>query len=309
MGISIFYVVCTILITLLLLITAKGIQTIPLTSIAVSLLSGFFWIALTLVSYAFVIGRPSMYYWLIVVPGILVVLTGLFSIGSLVGAILLVIFLLAARRAVHREMEGRIEFRTVTVFYHGTKFVTMGILMMALGLSVLPVKDYIEQGALNLPEQSMALFMRPLTPFIRGYIEGYSEEKSVNDLVDIYASRQAERMGIPPRVIPQQQKNQLLLDISDRFGVSLRGNETVPAVVAQVVNKRIGAIAAQSSVLVVGMLVIVALFLVRAIVPFLVWPSLIFVGLLMLIARVSELVTVKDVSVKAQRLFLDEEKQ
>ncbi|MEX2054786.1 MAG: hypothetical protein WD972_01265 [Candidatus Andersenbacteria bacterium] len=240
---------------------------------------------------------------LIVVPAVVAILLSRFDTVAIGGGVLLGIFLLLAQRTFVREVQNRIYYRTTHVFTAGLKMVILGVIVVltALVLPTLTSPDATQQ--FDVQERHIEPLLRPLEPVLQRYIPGYTKEATIDEIVKKQVDAQQEQL--PPGVeIPPDQVRQSRQELAKRLNVSLNGRETVTTVVTRMLNRQVRQLSTTSPLLIPIILVAVVFLTLRALVPFIVWPVLGLVGLILYFARGIGLVYVSRTEATIERLQL-----
>lgn len=287
------------LVTYIILLPAATQSWVFIIVLAVVLLA---WLALMVLALA-LCRRALSVTALTLVPGAIGIIISNFSPVVAGGALLLAIFTLMSARTIVREEQNRLYYRTNHFFAGATRLLTLGLLIMLTSLAWPQLSDSVRNTRFVISERQVAPFMRPIEPLIRDFFPGYSATASIDELID--ASLAEEKKKLPPgTVIDPLQEQQIRSDLKTRLGQGLTGNEGLAAVVAGRINRQINDMATQNPVQASLILAVLAFLTLRALLPFIVWPALAAVALLVKLAVRGRLVRVATEQVMMERLRL-----
>lgn len=268
----------------------------------VLLLIVLFWQAVLMVSLALA-RRPGVLAWLCLAPPLIVILVGRMTGVAIGGAALLALFSLLAARTLVRDEANRVMYRTADLFLHATRLLTMGTLIALTSLAWPVLTDSIKSTRFVISEQQVAPFLKPIEPIIQDFFPGYTAGASIDDLLD--ASLAEEKAKLPPGVIIDPvQEQQMREDIKRRFGKEITGQEGLAAVAAGKINEQINSLATQNPVQASLLLIVLVFLTLRALLPFIVWPTLFFTAGIVKLAVLTKLAELKSETVTQERLRL-----
>lgn len=299
-GITLFAVLVTAVVFTVLAIALPLLHRWPL---AVSLaMLVIIWLALMLV--VLTLGRRVLTTAVLcLVPGILLVLLSRLNPVVIGGAVLLSIFTLLASRTLIREEQNRLYYRTTHLFGGAARLLTLGTLIAVTSLAWPVLEDSVKNARFEISERQVAPLLKPIEPIIGDFFPGYSSGASIDELID--ASVAEEKKNLPPGAsIDPAQEARIRQDIKDRLGENITGREGLAAVVAGKINRQINTMATQNPVQASLILAILAFLTLRALLPFIVWPTLILVAALVQLVIHSQLGRIETQEVVMERLRL-----
>ncbi len=301
-GIVSFVGLYTVLFFLLVAVLINDHQQwVSLTGMLVGL-AGLGWVALMGTAMAFLFQRPNINIVLIAIPCVAVIFIGLFSLESLIGAALLAVFLLVAKRALTRDIESRVQFRVNSVFYWPTKIIIVGLIVSVITLTLPELRARLTAGELSLPLKTVEAVIEPVTPLISRLIPDYHAAATVDDIINAQLARQSGSVAPPPN-LSQEQREVLRAQLAQQLGVELSGNETLARLLAVQANQYVQQLANQPGLVVLALLV-AAFLALRAIVPPLAWLVLSIAALLVYVSERVGLISLLKTQVTVERLSL-----
>jgi hypothetical protein len=123
------------------------------------------WVALMALSFALV-GSPGAAV-LILIPPVLLGAVGKLNGGAIVAALLMAAILATARWRIRDQINDRLYYQTVPIFYGGVRWLTFGFMVAAAGLVVASVTAGLEHSVITIPESSVRLVLNPLEVMMR----------------------------------------------------------------------------------------------------------------------------------------------
>lgn len=247
--------------------------------------------------------RKAITAGLCVVPALIVVVISRFSPVAAGGALLLVVFSLLAARTLVRDEANRLYYRTTDFFTNAARLLALGVLITLTSLAWPILTDSIKNTRFTISERQVAPFLKPIEPVIQDFFPGYTATASIDDLIN--ASLAEEKKNLPPgAVIDPVQEERMRQDVKRRLGGNITGNEGLAAVVAGKINRQINAMTSQNPLQASILLAVLAFLTLRALLPFVVWPTLVLVALLMKLAVALKLAQVRTENVTLERLRL-----
>jgi len=303
LGVVTFTTLYTILFFLVmrLLFVSGGIWSIGFNTTV--LVGGIIWAAIMASSIGFVVNRLGVNIALIGLPAFtLLTISGL-SLGSALGSLLLAGIIALAQHLIHQEMNSRVKFTVRVIFRSGTRLLLLGLVIALITLAQPLFNDSSKTSSILVKEQYIAAAIRPLAPLISRYIPGYTNETTVDQIINTQLASQAQNLP-PGFVLPPDQRDQARAELSRQFGTELTGQETLPGIVTTFINRYIQGIAGQSSLAVAIATVAVTLIIFRLLVPFLVWPAIGLIVIIVDVAKRISLVSLIKNQVTVDRLHL-----
>ena len=239
---------------------------------------------------------------LLVIPAMTVAVLGL-HVSSVLGGLLLLLAAWMGSRSLREEIGNRLQYRVWPMYGPGVRLLLLASLLGVIGLAYVPLLGAVNRGGLRLSPAYVSLFLKPLEPLLTSTIPGYKSDQSVNDFIN--AQLQQEQSQLPPgTTVPSQEQAVLRTQLSQRFGQSLTGAESVSSIIAGKVNQYVDS-TVRSYPQLVTLIVLVSLALtIRFLLPFLAWPTLGVIALLMWFGRQVGLFTLTEEQRTIQRLTL-----
>lgn len=283
-----------------LLLRGQAVSTVFGIVVAVA---GLLWVAVIAAALAFASRRLGVSMALAIIPAVVVILVGRVSIEAIIGGILLAAFILIGRSVVAKDMENRLKFAVRPIFWSGSRVLLFGLLVAIITLALPIVTTNIRGGEVGISRAYTDTLLRPAAPLIEKYIPQYTPDKTVNQIISAQIAEQGEELP-PGYTLPPDQHAQVLEELSKQLGIPLIGNETIPDIVAAWINVRIQRLANQNSILLVIILVVLVLLTLRALIPLLLLPVILFVKTLVYISERIGLVALMKTQVTIERLHL-----
>lgn len=302
-GIVVFVALYTFLFFLLIAVLLAGQRVQASALSVVAIVGGLLWTALMATALAFLGTRPAARYILALLPALTLVVLGQITAAAFAGAFLLFVILLAAEWMIRVEVSGRVTFQVLRIFRSGASLLLMGFLISLIALSFPAVREDIKQGDVGIPQAYVDTVVKPATPLIAQYVEGFTPESTVNDLINVQIAKQTAQLP-PGYTISPDERQRVLTSLSDQFGIPIQGNETVPIIATEVINQYLQNIANGSGPFVIVILIVIAALALRALVGLLVWPALVLIAALVHFSdRIGLIVRVKTQAV-VERIHL-----
>ncbi len=303
LGVAVFTTLYTILFFLVmrLLFTGGSIWSIGFNVAA--LVGGVIWTAIMVAGISFVVNRVGVTVSLVILPALVLFIVSGFNIGSVIGAALLAAVVFAAQHSIHHEMNNQVKFKIGAIFRSGTKLLLLALVIALITLAQPVFRDTEKASSLLIKEQYIAAITKPISPLIGRYIPNYTNSTTIDQIIDAQLASQAEKLP-PGFVLPPNQREQARTELSRQFGTTLTGQETLPGIVTTFLNGYIHGVAGQSTLAVAIATIAITLIAFRILVPFLVWPV---IGVIVIIIdaakRIGLIALVKD-QVTIERIHL-----
>lgn len=292
-GIGVLFGFLTLILFLLMRLLLTDVDVLSLgAAIGIAFISAM-WIAAGVVGLTLSRGREGLTRAIVVIPAFAVIGAGLPSVFAVIGGLLVSGLMYGAAYVIHRELSERIHFQGVRCLDAGGKLITLGLLLALVSLAFPAVRAWAAEGRFQLSAASMETLLRPVAPVIRSYLPSYTESATIDQLIEYQ---------LPG--VPTGQKILVRADLAQRLGVQLSGQETLPRLVAQMLNERLVRFASGDGLLVSIVIVVVAIFALRTLVPIIAWPSILGAVLLLFLLRKVSFVVVEEVPASVQRLTL-----
>lgn len=237
----------------------------------------------------------------IAVSGLVVALTGGFTVAALAGAALLMVFLATAKQLIRREVGTRVRYSTSQIFFAGSRLTLLGLVMAMAGLFLPHLSESIFAERIAVPEEYVSWAVRPLDPFIARLFPGFNQAQTVDELIDAQLAQQ-----LPAgTVVPEGQRAALRAELARQLGAgALAGNETFSQLAAERFNAAMRDIAQRSPFVLALAFIIIMLLAFKALLPFLAWPVIGGLAILMLLARVIGLTYLVRTEATVERITL-----
>lgn len=163
-----------------LFIYQDRITMIPV--IVVLVILAMLWAAFIAIVLA-VIQHPGSVAWLTLGISLTLASAGLFRLPALVAAVLIAVFLFAARRAIYREANNRVLYRPGDIFTVGLHSILFGAGIAALGLTWPAVQNHFSPSSLLLSPQVVGKITEKVVPALSGPLGGFVDPNQVTTLV------------------------------------------------------------------------------------------------------------------------------
>lgn len=300
--ISIFVVLYSALFFLGFRLLLGGLNGWSVSATIIMALGAWLWCALMVSATAFVTNRTGMNIIVAVVPPLLLILFSLFSLASLIGALIVFFILLGMQKKMNGELNSRVSLKVIPVFYYPTRLAIFALLVAIITLSFPVLIQSFTNDRVAIPSQTVAFILRPFEPVIANMVPGYKTEATISQIIDAQIANQG--LGsVPPELIAPQ-KASAIQQFGKQFGVALTGRETLSDIVAAWVNRYIQQIVSQNKFIAAGAVMAIAFLAVRAIVPIIAWPALLLIRLFLYIAQRIGLITLLKTQVTVERISL-----
>jgi hypothetical protein len=252
------------------------------------------WTAVICFTLAFVRAKARLV--VTAVAALAVLLAGGLTIGSIVAAFLLLLILYGVGHSLQKEMMYRLEFRVSKIFRQGVKVLLIGLIIVIAGFSLSVIESAVAVEGLSVSDQQVAQIINPLEPVLNNLMPGLNSSITLEQVVE---DRLVKQAGVSE--LSDDQKNQVREQIAIQLGSEKAAQQTLSAVVADKINSQLTNISQTNSLLVALALIILLFLTLRAAIPFMLWPVLGLVYLMISIAKRYELVHLEFKQVTAQR--------
>lgn len=260
------------------------------------------WVALLAIGLTVVRSKISTAV-LVLLPPLMVAAVSRLSVIAMGGAVLLAIFTLLARHTFTRELESRLEYGVVTIFGRGVRLLALGCMIGLLGLTWTTLTG--EEGVyeFQVSEERLEPLLRPAEPLIRRFVPQYQPDLTIDEFIqrelDAQAAELSPGVGIPPEQVARSRAQ-----LAEQLGEELTGDETITTIVTRKLNRSITVLTQENVFLVTAVLIAIAYLTLRALLPFVVWPLLGVIALLVIALRSAGLLVMREAQVTTQRLTL-----
>jgi len=191
---------------------------------------------------------------------------GRFEISALIGAVVLLVSILGATRVIIDETQNRITYGTRVVYRAGLKFIVIGFMAVMLSYLFPIIVNYINHNDQLVTSAQVEPFIRPVQPLVNQILPTYQPQPGIQ--------------------------------------TSLIGQDTVASLVAGILNRYVGTATHDYPLFFAALVVLILYMSIYAFIPFLVWPALAVMALLMWLLRVTGVVTTVTESIPVERLRL-----
>lgn len=255
------------------------------------------WVIVMVLALALV-RHPAALVVILFVPSVTTVVVGRGSSGAWIGAVVLGIALVNAWRVIVREASNRITYTTRDVFGRGIKLTTLGVLLALTGLATPLLSEAIRDQRLQLAPDQVSVVMRPLAPVLTGLQLGVNPDTTINDLIN-----QRLTTELPPgTTLSGEQRNQLIGQLQQQFGIKLRGDDSMTDVVTAKVNGYLETFSSANTTVFAITVVAVLALSALTLIPFVAWIVVLVMIVVVWLGRVTHLFTIAQASVTAERL-------
>lgn len=190
---------------------------------------------------------------------------------AIAGAIFLGLSLWLARNSLRQEITDRIRYQTKAVFWFGSWYLLLGVLLAGLGIAYPIVLQKTQTNRLKLESRQLETVLVPVEPVLENTFPGYNLHQTIDQLAmqKIEASSEARLSNQPTVII---------------------SSETLPQLLARTTNQTINRLLDQHAQL-VALIIIVTLFLaLPAIIPLLRWLVLPLIAVLVWLLKRVEVI-------------------
>lgn len=230
-------------------------------------------------------------------------LVGLFSVASIVGGLLLGLFMFSAGEFITRKSEDRISFRLRYIALSSMNLLIAGAAIAVFALSVPALEAATEGGAFGVSENFAGKMIAPAEAILASSIPGYTPTATVDELITAKAKQQAAAFG-GVDTIPDSTIRDARSQLSSSLGITIQGNETVPDLVSQYFNTVFRRATAGNTLVTIIALAAAALIAIRTTVPLVAWVSLGFAHIIMFVLRKAGMYAVVEVPTNVQRVLM-----
>lgn len=233
---------------------------------------------------------------------LIVIAAGRAALPSVIGAMLLLLFVASARGLITQEVKSRIRYQTILIFPGAVRLLIAGMVIAILGLNVPWILQRVQQGGFLKTNETVVGWVLSLAqPLMRSSIPGFTPAMTVDEMVDKQIAEQANGLPIPPDVI-EAQRARVRFELGRQFNQTLTGRESLSAVFTRVVNDTINsAVQGNTLLLLIGIVVSVILTL-RVFLPLLAWPLLGLIALTVWGAKSSGILRLAETSATKEQL-------
>lgn len=262
------------------------------------------WCALMVTATAMATNRSGTNGIILAVPPLLLIILGKFTLDAIIGAILVVLLLLALQRKVSWEVNNHINFRVIRVLYESVRLGLYILLVVVITLSLPSIIKTFKNDQDVIPAKYIAAVSQPLEPVISRWLPGYKTDSTVDDMINFQLERQSGGLISANNPVVAAQKAEVRTQLGRQFGVTLTGRETVSDITSRVVNGYIFRLSQQNHYLAVGLVIIATFIAMRVVVPILIWPVLLVIKGFFYLANRIGLISIIKTTVEAERFTL-----
>lgn len=254
-------------------------------------------------AYVFLHNSKTHQYVLTALIVLVSLIVGLFSLTTLIGSVLLFMFLSAGARLISTAAASGITFKLQPVLMPGLRMILAGAAIMVVVLALPVTRQFLQQGGAQVSPEVVAYLSRPVTLLLKNVVPEYSPDQTVNQIVDRQLEQQYK--DLPSGLeVPPQQKDLIISDFSQKIGVPLTGDEKAQDVLAVFINNYVQKISTVDGILVTIILAGIGLLAVRALVPILSLITFGFATVIFSLAKRFGLVTMQKEQVPVDKLIL-----
>lgn len=219
----------------------------------------------------------------IIAPPIMFSVVGQLHWGAIAGGVVLGLLLLNARYSLSHELNDRLHYRTMSIFRSPTRAILAGIVLASIGLTYPIMIERVQSGQINIDPILFEPLFRPLAPLIANLIPGYTSDQTVDELIAQQIENSSGQDG--SNEIRRQQQLLIRQQLAQRSNQQLTGRETIAEVTAYMVGNYVGGVANRYPVVAATLILVVIFLAFGALIPLLVWPIILVVSLLVMIAQ------------------------
>lgn len=252
------------------------------------------WAALMVCATAFVTHRSGSNLIIALLPPIILIALSRLSLDSIIGALILFGILLILQRRLNWELTTRVKLQIVPIFYNSTRLALYALLVVLIALSIPIIIRQVETVQAIIPASYVSTTLRPLESIIAGMLPGYATNQTVDELIEASFKKQTSNLPFDDIGISQSQKVTARNELSQQYGMTLTGQETLADIIANVLNTNIQRLAQENRLFTVGLFILLAFLTTKTVIPLLIWPTLGFVRMFLYIAiRIGLISTIK----------------
>jgi len=181
-------VIATLIISALVMWLASSIGASPrLVTISLLTAIGLLWVALLACALAFVKNIYAAFTLLLGIPLQLIVV-GRSSLSVVVAATLLLGIITVARWRIMDELNKRLRYHTVTVFYSGTRWLIFSFMIIVAGLALPFFVESLRAATIAIPETAVQYLLKPAEPELQVAAQGFAPTiiTIITDLINQY---------------------------------------------------------------------------------------------------------------------------
>lgn len=267
------------------------------------------WSSLYLTCAMFVTNRSGSSIILAVIPPVVVMAVGKFSLIGIGAAIIMFLFLLLIQRNVHWELNSRLKIKYFPAFKGSTRQLLLSLVIVCTALSMPSIQHAIETNKIEVPTQFLTVVLKPLDSVFKVFIPGYKNTATVDDIIATQVEDQKKKLPstftIPSELqLSANQQEVLRKQFGRQFNLVLNGHETMVDIISILLNRYISQAVSANTPASVTVAAITLIFSFLLIVPFLAWPVLMLLQLWIFIATRIGLIVIVKTQVEAERFTL-----
>ncbi len=114
--------------------------------------AGILWVAIVAFSSVCTAHHKTIYSTIALVPAVVLLLVGRFTLSAAIGALILFLLTLSAQKSIEQELKSHIKIRIGTVFSFGARMLLFGMLLSFIVFATPVVQTTIASGAIAIPE-------------------------------------------------------------------------------------------------------------------------------------------------------------
>lgn len=270
---------------------------------AVAVVGSLIWTAILASAVAFTANRTGTSILLLILPPLTLLTAAPLSMAALIGMLFVAASVFTAQQAIQQEIKSRVMFKVAPIFRGGIRILIFGLVVAIIVITVPLSRDAGRNSTLHVPDKYIAAILIPASPIIRNFIPNYTNQTTINDIIDAQVNQQIKSLPEGVELLPGQ-RDRARIELSRQLGINLAGSETVPHIAAAFINKHIEGLADGNRIIVIVAVVAIALLLFRTLAHVMVWPTLGLVAILVDVARRIGLISIIKTQVTVERMHL-----
>lgn len=129
-------------------------------------LAGILWVAIVAFSSVCTAHHKAMYSTIALVPSVILLLVGKFTLSAAVGALILFLLTFGAQKSIERELGSRIKIRIGKIFSLGVRMLLFGMLVSFTVFAAPAIQSTIASGSIAIPEAYLFSIANPLAGIV-----------------------------------------------------------------------------------------------------------------------------------------------
>jgi hypothetical protein len=155
-------------------------------------LAGIVWVAIVAFSSVCTAHHKTIYSAIALIPSVVLLLVGRFTLSAFVGALILFLLTLSAQKSIAEELQGHIKIRVRRIFSFGVRMLLFGMLLSFIVFATPGIQTTIASGSIAIPEAYLFSVASPIAGMLNQQpenivhsIQGYIVSRAAGDGLEV----------------------------------------------------------------------------------------------------------------------------